>query len=368
MPEKIKKTSMKRNWKKNLIITAVALLFICMVLIGTLLVLKEIGQSSLRNVNKAVITGRNIDGKDITEAIQYKDSQFVYNQDLINILVLGVDNAESISREVVPGNLGQTDAMYLVSLDMNTKDIHVMGIPRDTVAPISIVTKDNVVGGIVPMQITLQYAYGNNVKSGANMSAQAVSTLMENIPIQDVCVINWDTVAVLNDAIGGVTVTIQDDFTDESGEEVAPEFYQGNTVTLKGEQAWLFVKERDCNVFGSALERVSNQEQYIDAFINQTKHQFKKDIFLPAEMYIKMLTSDCYYSTLKASECVYLVSQLQEFHISKENIDTLPGNVEKGVIYMGENRDIEVETGYEEFHVNQDELRELLISRFYVKK
>ena len=55
---------------------------------------------------------------------------------------------------------------------------------------------------------------------------------MYNIPIDRVCVFNCEAIGVINDAVGGVEVTIENDFTDESGEVLEPEFYKGNTLKL----------------------------------------------------------------------------------------------------------------------------------------
>ena len=68
---------------------------------------------------------------------------------------------------------------------------------------------------------------------------------MYNIPIDRVCVFNCEAIGVINDAVGGVEVTIENDFTDESGEVLEPEFYKGNTLKLTGEQAVTFIRERD---------------------------------------------------------------------------------------------------------------------------
>lgn len=74
---------------------------------------------------------------------------------------------------------------------------------------------------------------------------------MYNIPIDRVCVFNCEAIGVINDAVGGVEVTIENDFTDESGEVLEPEFYKGNTLKLTGEQAVTFIRERDCTIFKS---------------------------------------------------------------------------------------------------------------------
>ena len=83
----------------------------------------------------------------------------------------------------------------------------------------------------------------------SSCNAEAVSRLMYNIPIDRVCVFNCEAIGVINDAVGGVEVTIENDFTDESEEVLEPEFYKGNTLKLTGEQAVTFIRERDCTIF-----------------------------------------------------------------------------------------------------------------------
>lgn len=352
--------------KKVFLIIGVTLMCICIVCVSLFFMMKQIGKSTLASQKNAFVEGMNIDGYRLTDNVTYQDEEYVYDQNLINILVLGVDNSNPISMEALPGDLGQTDAMYLLSLNKETNEVRIIGIPRDTMVPVSIMNNENELSGVFPMQITVQYAYGNNVENGSKLSSQAVSSLLGNIPIHKVCVINWDTVALLNDAIGGVTVTIQESFTDESGMVLAPEFYQGNTVTLKGEQAWLFVKERDCNVFGSAMTRVSNQEEYMNAFLDQAKDKFKSNPFLPFDMCLKIINSDCYYSDLSIPEYVYMISQVSDFQIAEENMMTIPGEVEKGMQYNAF-YDREVETGFEEFHTDENELKEFVLTHFYKK-
>lgn len=50
-----------------------------------------------------------------------------------------------------------------------------------------------------------------------------------------------NSIGIINDAIGGVDVTIENDFTDESGEILEESFIKGNTVHLEG------VRENFCS-------------------------------------------------------------------------------------------------------------------------
>ena len=67
---------------------------------------------------------------------------------------------------------------------------------------------------------------------------------MYNIPIDRVCVFNCEAIGVINDAVGGVEVTIENDFTDESGEVLEPEFYKGNTLKLDGAGSYIYKRKR----------------------------------------------------------------------------------------------------------------------------
>ena len=84
---------------------------------------------------------------------------------------------------------------------------------------------------LLDAQLALQYNFALDCENSSRLSAEAVSRLMLNIPISRVCVFNCEAIGVINDAVGGVEVTIENDFTDESGEVLEPEFYKGNIET-----------------------------------------------------------------------------------------------------------------------------------------
>ena len=73
------------------------------------------------------------------------------------------------------------------------------------------------------------------------------------------CVFNCEAIGVINDAVGGVEVTIENDLQ-MRWRSSEPEFYKGNTLKLTGEQAVTFIRERDCTIFKSAMDRVERQE------------------------------------------------------------------------------------------------------------
>lgn len=310
---------------------------------------------SLVSTKKSVIEGKNLSGKDIDNTIEYAGKTYVYNSDLVNILVLGTDSDKGISQTSSVGNMGQSDAMYLVSVDTKKKDIHIYGIPRDSMTAIEIYDDNNRLIKIADAQITLQYAFGDSNKRSAGLSAKSVSGLLYNLPVNRVCVFNYDAITTINDSVGGVEVTFENEFTDESGEIVDPEFVKGNTITLTGEQAGKFLRERDCSIEESAMDRLARQEMYISHLLDKVMVQVKKNPFKILDIEKQLKNNDCIYTDISSTEMLYLSSIVKGSGIDMDGIVTIPGTVKQG-------------EEYEEYHVDSSELKKLIIDDFYVEK
>ena len=170
---------------------------------------------------------------------------------------------------------------------------------------------------------------------------------MYNIPIDRVCVFNCEAIGVINDAVGGVEVTIENDFTDESEEVLEPEFYKGNTLKLTGEQAVTFIRERDCTIFKSAMDRVERQEQYISSLVSTAKSKLKRNPMIALSILNKL-------TDISASELMYIAQLAGRTHFSMEDVTTIPGEVK-----MGEE--------FEEYHTDSTALKKMILEKFYTK-
>ena len=73
----------------------------------------------------------------------------------------------------------------------------------------------------------------------------------------------------MNDMVGGVTVTIEDDFS-----EVDPTLKMGETVTLMGEHAENYVRQRKEVADGRNESRMQRQSSYEEAF----KPAFRRNV------------------------------------------------------------------------------------------
>src|SRR5699024_6112325 len=69
-----------------------------------------------------------------------------------------------------------------------------------------------------------------------------------------------DGISVLNDAVGGITVTLEDDFS-----TLDPAMTAGTTLTLVGDQAEYYVRSRMNIGIGTNEARMARQEEYLSA-------------------------------------------------------------------------------------------------------
>ena len=280
--------------------------------------------------------------------IRYNGKIYQYKDHLTNILCLGVDSRDGIAKEKTPGKAGQADCVILAVLDDEAKTIQLINISRDSMVPVHVYATD---GGYVEdrtEQLALQYAYGNGRDWSCQLMEQAVSDLFYGLPIHGYCALSMNSIADLNDAVGGVTVTVPEDLA-----KMQPKlFTAGTTVTLMGELAYHFVHDRDYKSadVASNNKRIARQKTYAVAFVNQFKQGMKEDLSLPVKLY--QTTEKQMVTSISLDQAVYLCTEYMNSSFNTDNIYTIDGEVT-----MGEE--------YAEFHVDDDALYQLILDVFY---
>ena len=280
--------------------------------------------------------------------IRYNGKTYQYKENLMNILCLGIDSRDGIAKEKTPGMAGQSDCVILAVLDDDAKTIQLINISRDSMVPVHVYATDGSYVEDRTEQLALQYAYGNGRDWSCQLMEQAVSDLFYGLPIHGYCALSMNSIADLNDAVGGVTVTVPEDLA-----VMQPKlFTAGDVVTLKGELAYHFVHDRDYKSadVASNNKRIARQKTYAVAFVNQLKQGMKEDMTLPVKLYQtaekQMVTS------ISLDQAVYLCTEYMNCSFDTENIYTIEGDVT-----MGEK--------YAEFNVDDDALYQLILDVFY---
>lgn len=198
---------------------------------------------------------------------------------LTTILLMGVDRD---SRAVTSSyrNGGQADFLRLVVLDSKAGTISQLQIDRDTMTPITILGVLGNRSGVRTAQSCLSHGFGDGGAQSCELTADAVSNLLCSIPIDFYAALNLDGIGVLNDAVGGVTVTLEDDFS-----MADPAMQKGATLTLKGRQAEIFVRRRMDVGKGTNEARMVRQELYIDALTGLLETQLYQRREAVGELY-----------------------------------------------------------------------------------
>ena len=154
-------------------------------------------------------------------------------------------------------------------------------------------------------------------------------------------------ISVLNDAIGGVTVDVLEDLTYADSQ-----LYEGNTITLMGDQALTYVRSRKSEgtdlVVDNNAPRMARQSQYLSAFLSQTLDLTKSDLTLPLKLY--NIASDYTITDVSASETVYLLTQMARHGLDNTIVD-IPATAQEGE--------------YTEVYVDDEKLYEIILDVFY---
>ncbi len=276
--------------------------------------------------------------------VYYNGEAYKYNYNLKNILFMGIDNNAEMGLENTPGTAGQADCIMLLSMDRENRTAYILQISRDSMTDIDIYDMNGNYYTTIQAQLATQYAYGNGGTSSCFAMKKTVSELLYELPIDGYVAMDIAAVSKINDALGGVTVTIPEDYT-----AIDPAFVKGETITLNGEQAERYVRYRDITVTGDNHFRMQRQTQYIPALLETFKSEAGD-----TEEEIKRL-----YSLVSP----YIVTDLTVdglMELSKYSWDAEQVTFVEGEAKAGEE--------FEEFYVDDEKLQESIMKMFYKLK
>lgn len=275
----------------------------------------------------------------------YNGVKYAYNDDMITLLVLGIDKTTPVAPGENGLDGGQSDSIFLVLMNPHTMVMDIIAIPRDTITKLWIYDEQGNFVQTGYAQICLQHGYGDGMELSNERALKAVSYLMYDIPIHSVTSINMGAVGMLNDAVGGVTLESLETF-DYAGFS----YVQGQTVTLKGNMAYEYVHYRDCSRHNTASERLARQKQYISLFVDKALSAVKKDLGTVTDVYNIIL--DYLVTDLSLDEIVYLASEAISYDFGE--FISLEGTLDTSM-------------RYERYYLDEDKLQDLIIEKFYEK-
>ena len=258
------------------------------------------------------------------------------------MLLLGVDKFEGETPEGYLNNQ-QADFLLLLVMDEANETCTPIQLNRDTMTQIRILGVTGEPAGTTTGQLALAHTYGSGEEDSCENTALAVSNLLYGMEIDHYVSLTMDGVALLNDLVGGVTVEVLDDF---SG--IDDSLVQGETVTLKGQQALTYVRSRGGLEDSSNLHRMERQRQYLSALQQQLKAAVQQEDGFTLDALLQLnayMVSDCTVNQLSD-----LGDSLAAYQVG--DILTTPGDAQEGEEFM-------------EFTVDEAALQQLVMDVFY---
>ena len=258
-------------------------------------------------------------------------------------LLMGVDVSGPVKSTPGAYNGGQADAQFLLVLDNEAETWQMLRLNRDSMVDVPVLDLRGDVIGYERQQLALAHAYGDGTNNSCQNTVDAVSMLLGGAAIDGYAALNMDGIAIVNDAIGGVTVTITSDFT-----AVDPTLVEGETITLNGQQAFEFVRTRKDVDDQTNLARMERQRIYLEAMKPQL-----------------MALSD--------TEVVQVMEEVNDYLVSNISTQAVLDLAEKLKHYQelpeltieGENT---IEDGHWAYILNEDSLQQVILQLFYNEK
>lgn len=288
--------------------------------------------------------------------IDFEGQKYRYNDNLINILVIGIDDYGLKTGSDTDINPYQADTIVLGTVDAIKKTVSFMCIPRDTVTDIKVLDLNDEVATQIKGPIAIQHSFGTQGEKTNEAVASTVSELLLDVPIYRYVAIDISAIPDINDSLGGIRVDIPEDLT-----KWDPKMKEGVTdYLLLGEDAVIFVARRDTDIDDSAMGRMKRQITYLKKLFPAIKEETSRNLMYPINMYNR--ESDKIKTNLTLDEMTYLTKLMLDLSLEEDEIVSVPGQMKR--IEPGEIEDYGYEMGY---IVDEEALKKLVIDRFYVK-
>ena len=327
---------MKKKFSfKDFILLVILLFLILVVLYGGLRILES----------TVLHKSGGIAGQAGGKTIVRNGQEYFPRQDVTAMLVLGIDQYGPVKSSNYYRNEGSADSVMLLIFDETAKDCTVLYLNRDTMLDMDVLGVRGEYAGTNYGQLALAHTYGNGLEDSSLNVKNTLEKFIHGLTIDYYVAMNMDAIPILNDAVGGVTVNVVDDFS-----KVNTSIKMGE-MTLKGEQVIDFVRTRKDVGDQKNVTRMARQSEYVDGFLEKLLDKEHEDVNFLLNLYEDIapyIVTDCTVNTLSG-----MLERYSQFTIKEV------------VTPEGENI---VEDGHYQFHVDEEKLDELIVRLFYRTK
>ncbi len=280
------------------------------------------------------------------KTVVYEGKKYYPRQDITVIMLLGIDEDGPVKESEYYQNYGGADMVTLLIFDKKTEQCDLLVLNRDSMVEMPVLGLTGRPAGTDFGQLALSHTYGTGLEDSCENTRTTVSNMLLGAPIDYYFSMNMDGIGILNDAVGGVEVTIQDDFS-----AIDETLVMGQTIRLNAEQALHFVRSRQGVGSGINASRMERHKQYMRSFVTELKRNLDGNPLYASELLAKVndyTVTDCSTTVLN--------------RLATDFGDYTLGRI---VSPEGENR---MGEEFYEFYLDEEALKELAIELFFEPK
>lgn len=304
-----KKAMQKRNriYKRIVLAILAIILIVAIVFASLFFYYRNEGKNSIKP---------NLENTEYHEQIEYDGHTYQYNDDVVAFAFIGIDQRD-MDEAVGTDFVGANDTNIVVAINTVSGATSMIAIPRETLVDIDIYQNGEYLG-IEENRLALAYSYGDGKEQSCQNTVDAISRILQNVPIEKYYVLDLNGIAPINDAIGGVMVKSSIDI---------PQFgiETDKVVTLKGDMAESYVRARSMTDIEGSIDRIGRQVQYLESFASQTIPAAIINFATVANLY--NVGAQYSQTNMTVQEVTYLASLLRSKNVNHFDTVTLDGEM-----------------------------------------
>ena len=332
-----------RRWMRHNKKFAAAAALLCIVVLsagGFFLLHSQKEQSRLH-----VTAGNSVDMKGGYRTITWKDKEYQYNSLITTVLYAGLDSTDPLKASETYSNKARADSISVVILDKKREKMSILALNRDTMTEIRRYTRTGEDMGTYVSHLGYAYSYGDGGEVSCEDLKEAVENLL-GISIDEYAVTNQSSITSINDLVGGVTVTVPNDDL----AAMYPELKKGAVVTLDDSNVKDFLQHRDTAADFSNEGRIERQQAYVTAYVDLLKNRLASE---PDQLWQEIGQMNDYLQTsITKNKYLSLARLLEKVSFTDADYYRPTGKDSAGELH-------------DEFYVDEDALRQLVIDLFY---
>lgn len=319
---------------------ALRALLVCIILILVLVVL----YSGLQILESTVLLQEQSQMQTTSKTITRDGVKYYPRQDITVVLLMGINQSGPVVQTEYNCG-GAVDMVTLMIFDEKTETCRLLSLNRDMMVDMPMLNAYGREAGVFNGQLAFAHTYGDGMADSCENVRKTVSNLLYGVQVDYYFSLNMDAIALLNDAVGGVTVNVVDDFS-----AVDPSLPMGE-VTLRGQQAVTYVQTRWGVGDQLNLSRMERHKEYMGSFVDALRDKIENQSGFAVDAYesvAQYIVTDC---------SVQILSRLEKDY----------GDYSLGETYTVEGENVLGEEYYE-FYADEEKLDELILELFYAPK